>query len=62
MLGLGSSLLFGKASVRSLIFEYNSDFTSSIDGYVQSSVTDGNISFTSNQTIGGESGWLKAVS
>ena len=62
MLGVSNSLLFSRAPVRSLIFEYNSDFTSSIDGYEQTSVTDGTINFTSNDSgPDGAGGWLKAV-
>ena len=58
MLGLGKSLIF-ENTVKRLIFEYNSDFSSDADGWYKYVVTTGDITLTANETIGGEDHWLK---
>ena len=63
MLGLGGGLSIGDALYRQdPFFEYNSDFTSSVDGWADGGSTEGGtISLAYNQSIGGEDGWLKAT-
>ena len=63
MLGLGSGLSIGDALYRQdPFFEYNSDFTSSVDGWADGGSTEGGtISLAYNQSVGGEDGWLKVT-
>jgi len=60
MLGLGSSLVTGGPSEK-VLATFTSDFTSGTDSFVASSIDEGDLNLTTNQTIDGTGGWLKGT-
>ena len=61
MLGLGNSIITS-SEIKQPFFSYYSDFTSGVDGWADAGSTEGGtISLAANQTIAGESGWLKCT-
>ena len=61
MLGLGNSIITSDG-IKQPFFSYYSDFTSGVDGWADGGLTEGGtISLAANQTIAGESGWLRCT-
>ena len=58
MLGLGNGIVTSN-TLKQPFFSYYSNFTSDTDNWVQDSVQGDDWTLTANQTIAGESGWVK---